>query len=241
MKIGLVGYGKMGKIIESLAPNHGLEVGARFDIGNPLQDDAQTRQILKDIPVLIEFSTPESVMHNIRCGLALEKQMVVGTTGWHDHIDEVKDLVEKNGTGLVHASNFSLGVNLFYEILKNAGPIMARFEQYVPFMEEQHHQFKKDAPSGTAKVIRELIQPYFDTEIPISCVRAGYIPGSHAVVFDSRVDTIKLEHVARNREGFAEGALIAARWIQDQKGLFGFQDILGTLLQQSGKKESNYE
>ncbi|MFC1569151.1 4-hydroxy-tetrahydrodipicolinate reductase [bacterium] len=230
MKIALVGYGKMGKIIEQLAPNYDMEVAATFDIDCPLKDTPAIREQLEQIPVLIEFSTPGTVMDNIKTGLALGKQMVIGTTSWHDHLESVKKQVTETNTGLVYASNFSLGVNLFYEILRHAGRIISKFDNYDPFIEEAHHQFKKDAPSGTALVIKDIVQEKFNDDIPVSCVRAGYIPGTHAVSFDSRVDTIRLEHVARNREGFAEGALIAAKWIARQKGCFGFDEVLRDIL-----------
>jgi 4-hydroxy-tetrahydrodipicolinate reductase len=233
MNAGLVGYGKMGKIIDQLADSQGVYITARFDIDNPLENDEKTRKELESVPVLIEFSTPETVLKNVRTGLAMGKSMIVGTTGWQQHQDEVRKWLKSSNTGLVHASNFSLGVNLFYEIVEYAGKIMASFSIYEPFMEELHHQFKKDAPSGTALVIKKIIQDPYKKEIPISCVRAGFIPGTHRVSFDSRVDTIKMEHIARSREGFAEGALMAAKWIVDKKGFYSFQDILKTILQQS--------
>ena len=234
MNIALVGYGKMGKIIEKLAPDHEVRIAASFDIDRPLEDTPDVREKLKDVPVLIEFSTPEVVMKNLNTGLALGKRMVVGTTGWHDRLAEVEKRVAAADTGLVYASNFSLGVNLFYEILDQAGRMMSGFHQYDLFVEEAHHQFKKDAPSGTALVIRKILQEHnAEKKIPVSSVRAGYIPGTHAVSFDSRVDTIRLEHTARNREGFAEGALIAAKWIADQKGCYEFHDVLRSMLQKN--------
>ncbi len=231
MKIGLVGYGKMGQMIDRLSAEKGMEVAARFDVDAPFADNPETRQALKDVPVLIEFSTPETVMDNIGTALAMGKKLVVGTTGWHNRIDEIKKQVEIAKTGLVYASNFSLGVNLFYEIAGQAARIMSRFSGYDPYMEEAHHQFKKDAPSGTALVIRDIIQKNYQKEIPVSCVRAGFIPGTHSVNFDSRVDSIRLEHTARNREGFAEGALVAAEWIENHEGCYDFHDVMKDLLQ----------
>jgi 4-hydroxy-tetrahydrodipicolinate reductase len=231
VRIALVGYGKMGKMIEQLAASRGMEVAARFDIDDPLRDDRKTRERLEEVRVLIDFSTPEQVLKNIETGLTLGKQWVVGTTGWHQHLQSVQDRVEQAGTGLVYASNFSLGVNLFYEIAAFAGRILSRFEAYDPYIEEAHHQFKKDSPSGTALVIRDRVQKFYSREIPVSSVRAGYIPGTHSVNFDSRVDSVRLSHIARNREGFAEGALIAAEWIADQKGCYNFQDVLKMILE----------
>ncbi|MBN2103296.1 dihydrodipicolinate reductase [bacterium] len=231
MNIALVGYGKMGKMIERLTPDHDVRVAARFDIDCPFSNNSKVREQLRDVPVLVEFSTPDTVMKNIELGLSMGKHMVIGTTGWHSHLNRVENWVKDTNTGLIYAANFSLGVNLFYEILERAGNMISRFDHYDPFIEEAHHQFKKDAPSGTALVIKNMIQMNYRKNIPVSSVRAGYIPGTHVVGFDSRVDTIRLEHVARNREGFAEGALIASKWIEKRKGCFDFRDAMKDLLQ----------
>lgn len=231
MRIALVGYGKMGKMIEQLAHSRSMEVAARFDIDDPLQNDRKTRERLEGVDTLIEFSTPEHVLENIEIGLALGKQLVIGTTGWHQHLKSIQIQVETAGTGLVYASNFSLGVNLFYEIASFAGRILSRFDAYDPYIEEAHHRFKKDAPSGTALVIKECIQEFYSRDIPVTSVRAGYIPGTHSVNFDSRADSIQLSHTARNREGFAEGALLAAEWIVNRQGCYNFRDVLKTILE----------
>ena len=232
MKIALIGYGQMGKMIENLAPNHSVEVVEKYWDEHLLEVNPETQEKLADVDVLIDFSTPYAVLENIGKAVALKKSLVVGTTGWFDKLDQIRIEIEKNGLGFVYASNFSLGVNLFYQIVRQTSKQMAVFESYCPFIEESHHQFKKDAPSGTALVIKNIMQPHYDKEIPVTSVRAGYIPGTHAVSFDSRVDTIELKHTARNREGFAEGALIAAKWIKGKKGLYDFPDVVSDLLKE---------
>ncbi|MCJ7812530.1 4-hydroxy-tetrahydrodipicolinate reductase [bacterium] len=227
IKIALLGYGQMGNMIESISDKHGCEVVERYWDVRPLRPDETTRKALKDVSVMIDFSVPEAVIENILSCASMSINMVVGTTGWADRLDEAKHIVKKSRIGLVHASNFSLGVNLYYKIVEYAGRLFKAFENYDPFIEESHHKRKKDAPSGTAKVLKNLIQPYYgEKEIPVTSVRAGYIPGIHTVNFDSAVDTIRLQHAARSREGFAEGALLAARWIVDRKGFYEFRDVL---------------
>ncbi len=227
MKIALLGYGKMGHMIAALAPRHGCEVVAHFTREQPLRADQATRQALAGAPTLIDFSVPDAVLGNVRAAAALSLNLVVGTTGWHHQLEEARAIVASSGLGLVYGSNFSIGVNLFYEIVERASQVFAAFEQYDPFVEERHHQFKKDAPSGTALVLQNsLANAYGERQIPVTSVRAGHIPGTHVVSFDSAVDTIRLEHTARNREGFAEGALFAAKWIAGREGFYEFREII---------------
>jgi 4-hydroxy-tetrahydrodipicolinate reductase len=153
--------------------------------------------------------------------------LVVGTTGWQKHQAEVRKVVEQAGVGMVYAANFSIGVNLFYRLARASAEIFAPFPMYDPFLTESHHKMKKDAPSGTAVEISRQIQPYFvDRDIPVASVRAGYIPGTHELGFDSEADTVVLRHTARGRQGFAEGALYAARWVVGKKGFYSFAEVL---------------
>jgi len=232
MKIALIGYGQMGKMIENIASHQSIEVVEKYWDEHLLEINSQTEEKLADVDVMIDFSTPHAVLENIEKSVALKKNLVIGTTGWFDKLDQIRLEIEKNGLGLVYAGNFSLGVNLFYQIVRQASKQMALFGNYYPFIEESHHQFKKDAPSGTALVIKNIMQPNYEKEIPVTSVRAGYIPGTHAVSFDSMVDTIQLKHTARNREGFAEGALIAAKWIKGKKGVYDFPDVVTDLLKE---------
>ena len=234
MRIALVGYGQMGHMIEAAAERHGLDVIAKYWDQRPFSDNSEIREEIRDVDVLIDFSTPDTAFNKIRAGLSMGKNMIVGTTGWHDKLMEVKTMVQQANAGLVHASNFSLGVNLFYRIVDRAAALMARFDQYDPFIEESHHRLKVDAPSGTALELKRILKhSYTETDIPVTSVRAGHIPGTHAVSMDSAVDTIRMEHCARSREGFAEGAVMAAKWIMGEKGIFAFSDVLDLILDES--------
>jgi len=224
----------MGHIIETTARARGIEITARYWDENPFLDTERVREEIRETDVLVEFSTPGTVFSHIQTGLSLGKSMVVGTTGWGDRLNDVEKLVRKSGAGLVHASNFSLGINLFYRIAEHAASLLCRFNEYDPFVEEAHHQFKLDAPSGTALVLKEILQrSYTGKEVPVTSVRAGYIPGTHRISMDSAVDTIRLEHCARSREGLAEGAVMAAVWIAGKKGLFSFSEVLDRILEES--------
>jgi len=231
MKAAIIGYGQMGHIIERLAPDFDIEIAAKYWDEYPFASSDETRAELQDVDVLIDFSVPDIALDNIRTGLNLGKQIVIGTTAWFDRLDQVKQEVHAKGTGLVYASNFSLGVNLFYRLIRNSSKTMSKFKEYDPILEEKHHQFKKDAPSGTALEILKLMRSdYPDQDVPVTSVRGGFIPGTHTVTFDSPVDTIRLSHSARNREGFAKGALMAAKWIIGRTGIFHFSEILDEIL-----------
>jgi len=217
----------MGKTIAALAPQRGFEVRLVMDVDVNAQGQGVTPENFQGIDVCIEFTTPDAVVENIRRVAALGVNLVVGTTGWHNRLEEVRKIVEGAGVGMVYAANFSIGVNLFYRLARSAAEIFAPFAMYDPYVTETHHKFKKDAPSGTALEIKRRIQPEFKSrEIPVASVRAGYFPGVHELGFDSETDTITLRHTARGRQGLAEGALHAARWVVGKKGLFSFGDVL---------------
>lgn len=231
MRIGMIGTGRMGGTLERLAAEHGHGVIARFWDARPLRPDAECREALSGADVLIDFSSAEAVPGNIRAASALRLPMVEGTTGWGGFLKEAEEEVRKSGIGFVHAANFSLGVNLFYRVVERAGELFSVFSRYDPFIEEAHHRFKKDAPSGTALELRGLLsRSYPDRDVPVTSVRAGYIPGRHAVSFDSAVDTVTLTHTARGREGLAAGALLAAEWIMGRTGFYHFSEVLEQLL-----------
>jgi 4-hydroxy-tetrahydrodipicolinate reductase len=230
MKLALIGHGKMGQMIEKIAVHQGHEIVCKYYDVRPLRATDSAREELKDVAVLLDFSSGDAVLDNIRAAVAFSIPLVEGTTGWQPHINEAERIVCEGGIGMIYASNFSLGVNLFYKILEQAGRAMSPFGQYAPFIEEAHHQFKKDAPSGTAIEMEKILKKdYASIPIPIASLRAGFIPGRHVAGFDSTVDTIRLEHSARNREGLAEGALLAARWIVNRKGFHHFRDVLDQL------------
>lgn len=230
MKIALLGYGKMGKLVEQRAMSQAITISLVLNARNNDQFQGLTPENLSGVDVAIDFSTPDVVVENIRRVAAAGVNMVVGTTGWYAHLDEVRQIVSNHGIGLVYGPNFSIGMNLFFRLIEHAGHLFHRFTEFDPFIEEAHHKFKKDAPSGTAVTLRGILQAsYSDRSVPITSVRAGYIPGTHTVSFDSEVETVTLTHVARSREGFAEGALKAARWIVGKKGLYEFRQIVEEL------------
>jgi len=230
MKIALIGYGKMGRVVEEIAAEKELEIAGRFTRSNPLR----AGEALPTDTVLIDFSIPEAVVENARAAAALSLPLVIGATGWQDRLGEVREIVESSGIGAIWASNFSLGVNVFYRIAEQSAKLLAAFEGYDPFIQDWHHRFKLDSPSGTALELRRRMAPFYgEREIPITSRRAGYVPSEHAVGFDSAADTIYLEHRARNRRGLADGALLAAQWIAGRRGLFEFRDVLNDLLGES--------
>jgi 4-hydroxy-tetrahydrodipicolinate reductase len=233
MKIALVGYGKMGRALEQVATARGIEVVARLTRDRPLCVDDPVCRALGDA-VLIDFSVPEAVPDNVRAAAALSLNLVIGTTGWGHRLDDLREVVarSRSGIGVVHASNFSVGVNVFYQLAEQAAKLLAKVDGYDPFIFDWHHRFKKDSPSGTAIEVQRRMAPYYDgRRVPITSQRAGYIPSMHAVGFDSEADTIHLEHRTRSRRGLAEGAILAARWITGHQGFHEFREVLDGLLQ----------
>ena len=181
---------------------------------------------------LVDFSVPEAVPGTVAAAADLSLPLVIGTTGWHDRLDEVRATVAGSGIGVVQAANFSLGVNVFYRLAEQAARMLSALDGYDPFIQDWHHRFKQDSPSGTAlEIQRRMARHYGEREVPITCRRAGYVPSEHAVGFDSAADTIHLEHRARNRQGLAEGALLAAKWLSSGRaGFHDFQEVLDDLL-----------
>lgn len=227
MKIAIVGYGKMGRMVEQVAATRGHEIVARFDVDNNERGEGLTAETLEDVDVAIDFSIPGAVIHNVRRLVDLGVPTVVGTTGWYEHLDEVKRLVNERGTALVWGANFSVGMNLFFKVVRYASELFARFDEYDAFLIEHHHRFKKDAPSGTALVIERLMRESLGERTPHSLsIRAGHAPGTHEVGFDAEADQITLTHTARSRQGFAVGAVIAAELIAGRKGFYEFPELL---------------
>ena len=224
MKIALIGYGKMGKLLEQLAP---AEVRLKLDEFNNAAFEGITRENFRGIDVAIDFSIPAAAVENIERISALGVNIVVGTTGWFEHLDHVRSVIEKNGTGLVWSPNFSVGVNAFFRLVAEAARLMANEPAYEAWAYEIHHSAKKDAPSGTLwKLVEEMKKAGYSRQIDVSSNRAGAHPGTHEIGFDSAADTITLRHVARSREGFAQGALRAAKWLAGKKGFYEFGDIV---------------
>jgi 4-hydroxy-tetrahydrodipicolinate reductase len=220
MKLAIIGYGKMGRLIEQLAPEYGFTSIVAIDIGDDFAKAAGA-------DVAIEFTVPEAVPGNIEKLAGMKLPVVVGTTGWLANMDRVRAAVEKNGAGLVWSPNFSVGVNVFLRVVREAARLLADEKEYGAWAWEIHHDTKKDAPSGTMiKLVEEMKAAGYARNIDVSSNRAGRHPGTHEIGFDSGADTITLRHTARSREGFARGALKAAQWVVGKQGVFEFSDVL---------------
>ncbi|MFK8265988.1 4-hydroxy-tetrahydrodipicolinate reductase [Capnocytophaga cynodegmi] len=231
MKIALLGYGKMGKTIEKLALERGHEIVLKID-------DSKTSYDISVADVAIEFSTPDSVFGNIVSCVQKQVPVVVGTTGWLKKYDKAVEICKENRGAFLYASNFSIGVNVFFALNKKLAKLMSPLKNYDVSIEEIHHTQKLDAPSGTAITLAEGIIQNSDktawklgqagtTEISIEAKRIENVPGTHIITYESQVDTIEIKHTAHSREGFALGAILAAEWILGKEGVFSMTDVLG--------------
>lgn len=230
MKIALFGYGKMGKMIEEIAQQRNHTIVAKIEENSKDID-------FSAMDVAIDFSVPTSAFSNITSCLENGVPVISGTTGWLQHYDEAVDICNKNKGAFIYASNFSLGVNVFFELNEYLAKMMKTLKQYQVSMEEIHHTQKLDAPSGTAITLAEGVLKHTDYKgwklderdkdtIPITAKRIGTVPGTHTINYDSSVDSIEIKHTAHNREGFALGAVIAAEWIVGKEGVFSMKDVL---------------
>jgi 4-hydroxy-tetrahydrodipicolinate reductase len=242
MNIALIGYGKMGKEVEQVAKDRGLTIARIFTEENNTGGLGLTKDSLKTVDVCIDFSTPAAVLDNIEAVAECGKNMVVGTTGWYDRLESVRKIVKEKKIGLLYASNFSLGVNIFTQIVLDASHLMEKYPEYDVSVNEVHHSGKVDSPSGTALSLgstilqslrrkKELltetshgqIKPH---QLHITSQRVGHVVGRHTVLFDSEFDTIELVHSAKGRRGFALGAVVAAEWIKGKKGMYTMRDVI---------------
>jgi 4-hydroxy-tetrahydrodipicolinate reductase len=226
--------GKMGREIDSVAREQGETVVRVFELGNEVRPEALT-----DVDVCIDFSIPEAVLSNIRAAIEAKRDIVVGTTGWYQHLPQLKDAVKDSG--LLYSANFSLGMNYFFRIVRRAAELMNRATEYDPYVQEVHHRQKVDSPSGTALRLAEILLEAIDRKqkilakapegkigpemLHVSSTRAGVVAGAHTIGFDSEADSIELKHVAKTRQGFALGALTAARWLRGRKGIYTMDDV----------------
>jgi 4-hydroxy-tetrahydrodipicolinate reductase len=229
MRLALIGFGVMGQLVAAEARKAGDEIGVVF---TSKDDDLRVDQLaekLRGHDVAVDFSIGEAVPKNVEACARARVPLVEGATGWKQHETEAKQVNDHSGA-MVYGPNFSVGVNLFYRIVKHASTLVAAVDGYAPFIEEAHHQRKRDAPSGTALKLHDLIAEHLGPEIPTSSTRAGYIPGTHRVGFDSEADQILLTHTARSRQGFASGALLAAHWIVGRTGVFEFGDVIDEII-----------
>jgi len=230
MKLALIGYGAMGQLVAAQAKKAGDEIGCIVrSIESALKPD-ELGEKLKGHDVAIDFSVGEAVPRNIEACVSAGVPIVEGVTGWKGLEKEIRQMVNERDGTLVYGANFSIGVNVFYRIVNQASKVFSAVHGYSPFIEEAHHSRKRDAPSGTALRLRELMAEHLATEIPTSSTRAGHIPGTHRVGFDSEADQITLTHTARSREGFAAGALLAAHWVVGRKGVFEFGEVIDELM-----------
>ncbi|MCX6607514.1 MAG: 4-hydroxy-tetrahydrodipicolinate reductase [Acidobacteria bacterium] len=227
MKLALIGYGKMGKMLEVLAPEYGLQVGLILDEHNNANFEGLTAENFAGIDVAIEFSVPGATVGNVEALTALGVPVVIGTTGWLDDMHRVRAASEKHASPVLWSPNYSVGVNVFFKLIHEAAKLLSTQPDYGAYAWEIHHDEKKDAPSGTLlKLVEEMKTAGYPRPIDVSSNRAGRVPGTHEIGFDSAADTITLRHTARSREGFARGALQAANWIVGKKGFYEFSEIL---------------
>lgn len=250
LKIAVIGYGKMGREIEQAAKDKGMIVQAIIDptvkrggiFFNKIDSES-----MAGVDACIDFTTPAAVVENAKKISSFKKNIVIGTTGWYDKLPEIKDAAKKGEIGIIYAPNFSIGVNLFFRVLAQAAKLFDKFQDYDAYIYELHHSQKLDSPSGTAKKCGEIIlanmkrksKAVYDkldrkiepSELHVASVRAGNIPGTHTVGFDSKADTIELTHTARGRVGFAAGAVLAAEWLGNKKGVFTMDDMLKDVLE----------
>jgi 4-hydroxy-tetrahydrodipicolinate reductase len=232
LALAIVGYGKMGHLIEQLAPEYGLDVRATFNSRNNIGGDGLTPEGLRGIDVAVEFSTPDSAPENIVRLTAAGVNSAVGTTGWLDRLPSIHEATARTGTGVVWAPNFSIGVNIFSQVVKHAATLLAAHRDFEAWGWEIHHAAKKDKLSGTLRQLAEtMCNSGFGPPINLSSSRVGSHPGTHEIGFDSPTETITLRHTARSREGFARGALRAAQWIVNKKGVFEFKHIINELIE----------
>jgi len=225
MKLAIVGMGKMGHAIAELAPQRGWEVVATIDEAE--SKGGITREMLANADVAVEFTVPEAAPTNIRAIAAAGVPVVIGTTGWYADFDAVKaDVQAKNGAMLT-ATNFSLGVNIFEQIAATAARLLSKAPGFQAALVETHHAAKKDAPSGTANTLGKAASSAWGRDIPITSIRTGSVPGTHEFIFDAPFEQIHIEHVARDRRVFAEGALVAAAWLIGKRGVYTIKDVLG--------------
>jgi 4-hydroxy-tetrahydrodipicolinate reductase len=227
MNLAIIGYGKMGRMIETLAPAAGFTICAVVNLKSNSDGVALTRESLNGAQVAVEFTQPSAAPANIERLAAAGVNVVCGTTGWHGELPRVSKAVETAGVSLVWSRNFSVGVNIFTRVVNEAARLLQSRSEYGSWAWEIHHAAKKDAPSGTLlQLVEGMQRSGYSRPVSVSSSRAGSHPGTHEIGFDSPEDTITLRHAARNREGFARGALLAAKWAMGRRGVYEFSDVL---------------
>ncbi|HEX5604264.1 MAG TPA: dihydrodipicolinate reductase C-terminal domain-containing protein [Pyrinomonadaceae bacterium] len=233
MKLALFGYGAMGQLVAAGARTGGDEIGVVLTSKEGGLPADQLAQKLSGHDVAIDFSIGDAVIKHVEACALAHVPLVEGATGWKQHESTAKQLMTEHSGAMVYGANFSIGVNLFYRIANCAAALFSAVDGYAPFIEEAHHNRKRDAPSGTALKLRDIMSEHLGPDIPTSSTRAGYIPGTHRIGFDSEADQILLTHTARSRQGFASGALLAAHWIVGRTGVFEFSEVIDSVITSS--------
>ena len=235
MKLALFGHGAMGRLVEARARADGHEIGLVVTSRDAGRTAAELAEALRGHGAAIDFSVADAVLRNVEACARAGVTLVEGTTGWHDRLDEARRIVSTHHGSLVHGANFSVGVNLFYRVVEEAARMLWGVGGYEPFIEEAHHSRKRDAPSGTALKLRAIVvEATRGQAVSVASTRAGHIPGTHRVGFDSAADQITLTHTARSREGFVEGALLAARTLSGTPGFYEFSEVLDGIISERG-------
>ena len=241
MRIALIGTGKMGRELERVAGERNIQITARLNSAN-----TTLAPFSKDFDVAIHFANPDSVVKYVEQCASLKRNIVIGTTGWSQRLGKVWSIVQSANIGVVHATNFSVGVNVFFDILKVASKLFDKFPEYDVFIQEIHHKDKADSPSGTALTMAEIMMHEIKRkkqilngpptgrirpdQLHVSSARAGSVVGTHQVTFDSQADSIELKHIAKNRSGFAIGALLAAEWVEGKQGMYTMEDVISDVI-----------
>jgi 4-hydroxy-tetrahydrodipicolinate reductase len=229
VRLAIIGNGAMGKLVRALAETEGHEVARVFTSRDSSLSPDELSEALRGHDAAIDFSVAGAVLKNIEAAARAGVPLVEGTTGWNEHEAEARRIVASHNGALLYGANFSIGVNLFYRIVARAAELFAATD-YAPFIEEAHHARKRDAPSGTALKLRDVLAAHLARDIPVASTRAGHIPGTHTIGFDAAADQITLTHTARTREGFASGSLLAARWLKDRHGVYEFSDVIDKIV-----------
>jgi len=230
MRLAFIGYGAMGQLVAKLAKEQGHEIGAKITSRDADRNQEEVVTELGSCDLAIDFSVASAVPGNIDTCMLAGIPLVEGTTGWKINRNELERSIDESNGAIIYGANFSVGAQLFYRVAASAAELFQNLESYDAFIEEAHHKRKRDAPSGTALQLGEIVAEHLGREVPISSTRAGHIPGTHRVGFDSSADQITLEHVARSREGFAAGALMAGKWIIGRKGVYEFSEVFDEII-----------
>jgi 4-hydroxy-tetrahydrodipicolinate reductase len=220
----------MGQLVGKLAGEQGHEIALTIDIDAADSSVTDLAAALSGADVAIDFSVAAAVLKDVEASARAGVPLVIGTTGWQAQLNDVRRVVTEHNGALIYGANFSVGVQVFYRIAARAAELFRDLDSYDGFIEEAHHKRKRDAPSGTAIQLREIVTERLGREVPVASTRAGYIPGTHRLGFDSAADQITLTHAARSREGFAAGALLAARWLVGRKGIYEFSEVFDDIV-----------